>query len=186
MTRKIFALCIECFALAVLLILALPAHAGGWATVGITEMPEEIEAGQGFTIEFMVWQHGNKPVHTLNWNNDRTIPITPRISFSSAEAGEKLMFDAQPAKQPGVFAAKITLPTEGEWLWSIAPEPLVGVTEFDPLSVAPPSKGAAVQTAATRGLALAGVQIPTWTGILALAIAAVAIIFLTYRSILAR
>jgi hypothetical protein len=125
-------------------LLSLPVYAGGWATVSITSMPEELYAGRPFTIEFMVRQHGNKPVHDLYWDNNRRIPVEPVISLGSAEAKGKLMFKAQPVKQPGLFKAEITLPDEGEWFLSIDPNPLGGVTEFDPLNVLPASAAPAV------------------------------------------
>jgi hypothetical protein len=120
-------------------LLVLPANAGGWATVGITQMPEELVAERPFTLEFMVWQHGNKPVHELNWGDGESRPIEPLISLGSADAGEKLTFKARPAKELGLFTAEITLPAEGEWFLSIDPNPLGGITEFDSLTVLPRS-----------------------------------------------
>ncbi len=153
MTRKIT------FAGALLLItlfLALlpsAAHAGGWATVGITELPEEIVAGRPFTLRFMVWQHGNKPVHDLGWAAGERYPVTPQITLTSAQSGETVTAAAVPARQKGLFTAEITLPSAGEWRWSIAPDPLAGVTEFDPLSAQP-------QTAVSLPAA-AGALLPT-------------------------
>jgi len=114
--------------------------AGGWATVGITEMPEQIVAGKPFAIEFMVWQHGNKPVHVLQWDNNRSRPITPQVTLTSADDGQTVTFTAQAAKQKGLFVAEITVPAEGSWEWSIAPDPLAGVSKFDSLTVLPASK----------------------------------------------
>ena len=62
MNKKILAFLFSLLVLLVLFVVALPAGAGAWATVGVTEMPETIYAERPFTIEFMVWQHGNKPV----------------------------------------------------------------------------------------------------------------------------
>ena len=163
-----------------LILFAAPVYAGGWATVGITEMPEEIEAGRPFTLQFMVWQHGNKPVHELSWGSDRVMPVEPVISFGSAEAGQKLMFKAQPAKQLGLFTAEIMLPAEGEYVWTIAPQPLAGVTEFEPLTVIPAGTGTAVHPAAAQTLSLAGVTFPLWVAAAGLLL--VAVFALTLRA----
>ena len=101
-------------------------------------MPDQIYAGRPFTLEFMVWQHGNKAVHNLTWDKDRTIPITPRVTLTSKESAESVTFAARPAKQKGLFAAEVTVPSYGNWEWSIAPDPLAGVTELGPLTVLPP------------------------------------------------
>jgi len=163
-----------------LILFAAPVYAGGWATVGITEMPEEIEAGRPFTLQFMVWQHGNKPVHELSRGSNRVMPVEPVISFGSAEAGQKLMFKAQPAKQPGLFTAEIMLPAEGEYVWTIAPQPLAGVTEFEPLTVIPAGTGTAVHPAAAQTLSLAGVTFPLWVAAAGLLL--VAVFALTLRA----
>ena len=137
MNKKILAFLFSLLVLLVLFVVALPAGAGAWATVGVTEMPETIYAERPFTIEFMVWQHGNKPVHELHWGVDRSVAVSPLASFGSPDAGEKLMFTAVPLEKPGLFRADIILPGAGTYYWSIAPEPLHGVTEFDPLTVEP-------------------------------------------------
>lgn len=121
-----------------ILIWVTPVYAGGWATIGVTKMPDEIHAGQPFALEFMVWQHGNKAVHELVWNGDRSLPVTPLVKFISPDSKEAVTFSAEPAKIKGLFTAEITLPADGVWEWSISPEPLAGVTGLEPLTVLPP------------------------------------------------
>jgi hypothetical protein len=178
MTRRLILLFAALLLVPLLVVIAVPVHAGGWATVGITEMPEEIVAGRPFTLQFMVWQHGNKAVHEISWDGKRMIPIKPLVSFGSAEAGQKLMFDAQPAKEPGLFTAEIMLPEEGEYVWTIAPQPLAGVTEFEPLTVIPAGTGTAVDPVTAQMLSLAGITFPLWAaaaGLLFLAVFALAL-----------
>jgi hypothetical protein len=139
MVRKKTLLILFALLILALPLLVLPVYAGGWAEVKITRIPDELYAGRPFTIEFMVLQHGNKPVHELSWNGDRTVPIEPVISLGSAEAQAKLTVKAQPAKQPGLFMAEITLPGEGEYYLSIDPNPLGGISKFEPLNVLPES-----------------------------------------------
>jgi hypothetical protein len=147
MNRHLTALLSALICAAALIFLASPAHAGGWATVGITAKPEQIYAGQPFTVEFMVWQHGNKPVHNLVWDNNRRIPVTPRVRLSSADGQQKAAFEAVPAKKLGLFTAEITLPDDGEWHWSIMPDPLVGATKLEPLTALPAGAAPAAQSA---------------------------------------
>lgn len=178
MTRRLILLFAALLLVPLLVVIAVPVHAGGWATVGITEMPEEIVAGRPFTLQFMVWQHGNKPVHELSRGSNRVMPVEPVISFGSAEAGQKLMFKAQPAKQLGLFTAEIMLPEEGEYVWTIAPQPLAGVTEFEPLTVIPAGTGTDVQPVTAQMLSLAGITFPLWAaaaGLLLLAVFALAL-----------
>jgi hypothetical protein len=178
MSRKLILLFAALLVVPLLIVFAAPVYAGGWATVGVTEMPEEIVAGRPFTLTFMVWQHGNKPVHELSWDEGRIIPVRPLVSFGSADAGQKLMFEAQPSeKQPGCFTVEIMLPEEGEYAWTIAPQPLAGVTEFEPLAVLPAEGGTAVQQAAVPSFALAGASFPLWAA--AIVILGLAALFLS-------
>jgi len=181
MTRRLIVLFAALMLVPLWVVIAVPVHAGGWATVGITEMPEEIVAGRPFTLQFMVWQHGNKAVHEISWDGKRMIPIEPLVSFGSAEAGQKLMFDAQPAKEPGLFTAEIKLPEEGEYVWTIAPQPLAGVTEFEPLTVLPEAKGIDLRPSTSRNLYLAGFDLPLWLAVGSILILGVALLAARYR-----
>jgi hypothetical protein len=177
MSRKLILLFAALLVVPLLVVLAAPVYAGGWATVGATEMPEEIVAGRPFMMTFMVWQHGNKPVHELSWDEGRVIPVRPLVSFGSAGAGQKLMFEAQPSEKiPGCFTVEIMLPEEGEYTWTIEPRPLAVVTEFEPLTVLPVGSGTAVQAAAVPSLTLAGASLPLWPAA-ALILVLVAIFF---------
>ena len=147
MVRKKTLLILFALLILALPLLVLPAYAGGWAEVEITSMPDKLYAGRPFTIEFMVLQHGNKPVHDLAWGDSGRTPVEPVISLGSSSAGGKLTFKARPAKQPGLFTAEITLPGEGEWLLSIDPKPLGSIGEFDALTVLPESSAPAAAPA---------------------------------------
>ncbi len=171
MNRKtlVFSLSLLFFAV---VIWAAPAYAGGWATIGVTEMPDQIVAGRPFTLEFMVWQHGNKAVHNLIWDNNRTIPVTPQVILHSPDSAETVTFDARPGKQKGLFIAEITVPTDGVWEWSISPDPLAGVTELKPLTVLPPPKAPVENGFQSPQFFLAGAGFPAW----ATAVAAISLL----------
>lgn len=145
MAKKVLVLFTFLVVLAALMAAPAPARAGSWATVGVTELPAEIHAGQQFTLEFMVWQHGNKPVHQLSYDPLHPVLVEPRVTFTNADGGGSVTALARPLQQPGLFGVDIILPTEGQWEWQVEPEPLAGVTEFDALEILPPPSTKAVQ-----------------------------------------
>jgi mono/diheme cytochrome c family protein len=94
-------------------VLVLPAlvQAGGWAVVTLTQLPTDVVAGQPFTLDFAVRQHG---VHLLPG-------LSPTIKAISVDGDQSLIFDAFPATEDGYYTADVTLPEAGEWNWSINP-----------------------------------------------------------------
>jgi hypothetical protein len=71
---------------------------GGWAVVTVKDLPEYFVAGQQYTIEFQVRQHGRTLLSGLRPQlvmNDVTIPAVPRSS-------------------EGAYAATFTAPTPGQ------------------------------------------------------------------------
>ena len=98
-------------AVTVLLVLVLPAFAGGWAVVTLDALPTKVVAGESLTVGFVVRQHGDKPLGGLS----------PKIRLQKAgETESKLV----PAKAEGGFGqghytATLTFPSAGVWQWSI-------------------------------------------------------------------
>ena len=89
-------------ALAMLLILAVPAFAGGWAEIvadaqTTTEPPVE---GQPIDIGFLVLQHGVTPA---GWE-------TATVHFTNASTGETMDVVARNDRPDGHFFATATLP----------------------------------------------------------------------------
>ena len=80
------------------------AHAGGWATVELGEMPSGLVAGEPWRVELIVRQHGLTPMSD----------VTPSVEISSG-AGVVRTFAARPAKQVGHYVAEVTFPSAGEW-----------------------------------------------------------------------
>lgn len=131
------------------------AHAGGWATIELEEMPATLEANKEFRLLFTVLQHGERPVHRLSddW------PIMPFLEATHVETETAVRFEAEPLKMEGAYLVDVTLPEAGEWTWRIVPDPLVGTTEFASLTVAPATVGSASPAEATMpslSVALAG------------------------------
>ena len=137
MIRKIGTL----LALVILFTTASAALAGGWAVITLDAPPGEIRAGEAWTVGFTVLQHGATPVHRLDANT----PIEPLLVARNLDAGRRVEVMATPGEEVGHFTAEVTFPVEGEWTWTILPNPLAGETAFEPLMVLPP---AAPQTTA--------------------------------------
>jgi len=89
--------------LALPLIAAAPAHAGGFATAGLSPTPEGVEPGQPWKVEITVLQHGRTPLDGL----------TPRIRIDSKNASRE--FTAVPTGRTGVYRAEVVFPKAGRW-----------------------------------------------------------------------
>ena len=129
MTRKIGLLLL----LLVLLATTSAALAGGWAVVTLDAPPGEIRAGEPWTVGFTVLQHGQTPVHGFA---DGT-PVEPLLVARNLDAGRRVEVIGTPTEEVGHFTAEVTFPVEGEWTWTILPNPLAGDTAFEPLTVLP-------------------------------------------------
>jgi len=113
-----------------LLATATAVLAGGWAVVTLDSPPGEIHAGEPWTVSFTVLQHGQTPVHNLGPGN----PVEPLLIATNAD-GRRVEAQATPTEEVGHFVAEVTFPTEGDWEWTIHPNPLAGESLFEPLTV---------------------------------------------------
>jgi hypothetical protein len=86
-------------AVALLMVFVPSAHAGGWATVGLDSTP----TGTRWDVNVTVLQHGRTPLSG----------VTPRIEIRNATTTKT--FDARPTRQPGVYRANVTFPSDGKW-----------------------------------------------------------------------
>ena len=166
-----------------LLAVASAALAGGWAVVTLDEPAGEIRAGEPWTVGFTVLQHGKTPVHKLDANS----PVEPLL-VAEHSSGRRLEIMATPGEEVGHFTIDVTFPVEGEWTWTIFPNPLAGETAFEPLTVlpaAPVASGQAnAQTVAAPAATESGVGLPGALGWGALALVLVAVaahLFLSRR-----
>ena len=91
--------------LAVLFLLAFApaAHAGGFATVGLSSTP----SGTDWPVEITVLQHGRTPLDN----------VTPRVVIS--QGGTTRTFAGEPTGEPGVYAAHVKFPGGGRWEYSV-------------------------------------------------------------------
>lgn len=97
--------------LVLMVLLALPQRvgAGGWSVVTLDSTPTNIQAGVPFKIGFMVRQHGVRPMEGLH----------PEITMVDSVTKAKVTAVAQAEGEVGHYVATLTLPSAGNWDWTI-------------------------------------------------------------------
>jgi len=89
------------------------ARAGGWAVLTLQSWPGEVTAGQPFTIEYALRQHGSQLVpYDASW-------MDPTITTVHTETGTTVEFKVVPTEQAGYYQTEMVLPQPGSWRWSI-------------------------------------------------------------------
>ncbi len=141
------------------------ARAGGWATLTLSELPEEVVAERPFTVEFLLLQHGQTPLSGAD--------VHFEIRAVHPASGEQLVVEAEPGKALGTYMATLSLPQSGEWQWEV--EAFTAVYTMPPLTVSEP---AAVANAANEGGTAVGATPVAWQLILGWTAAAGAVLFL--------
>lgn len=92
------------FVLLCLLVLPLiAAYAGGWAVITLDDLPAQLPTGQPVDLAFTVRQHGMTPVTDLH----------PVVTARSGDRDTRAA--ALPAGKPGRYAARLTVPRDGDW-----------------------------------------------------------------------
>jgi hypothetical protein len=84
------------------------AMGGGWATVGLTPPPEDIEAGTPWVADLEILQHGVTPLED----------VEPKVIVSGG-GGERQVFSARPTGKPGMYRAEVVFPSGGTWSYEI-------------------------------------------------------------------
>lgn len=110
--------------------------AGGWAMLTLESWPENVVAGEPFTVRYALRQHGN---HLISG-------VEGKVTAVHTETGERLQFAVTDAGDAGYYAATLLLPTAGEWGWHIE--------SFGRFEMPPLQTGTAVPTAAATPMAL--------------------------------
>jgi hypothetical protein len=90
-------------AVALLLLFAPAAYAGGWATVSLSSTPK----AQDWTVDVTVLQHGRTPLSDLH----------PVVTISNGTVTKD--FAAQATGKPGVYRADVVFPSAGRWTYQI-------------------------------------------------------------------
>jgi hypothetical protein len=134
---------------ALILSLAGPALAGGWAVTTFDELPGEFQAGEEYRLGYTILQHGETPVPGADtW-----------IAARNPATGDVMKFPGAAEGVAGHYVATVTFPTGGQWVWS------VWQGDFGEHALGDLTVASAPATAAP-------VRLPTWGLVLAVATAA--------------
>jgi hypothetical protein len=90
-----------------LVALAAPAAAGGWAVTTLDAVPDRFEAGRDYDIGYTIRQHGVTPVDLASTG----------IRITSADSGKQLRFDGRKDGAVGHYVARVSFPAAGGWTW---------------------------------------------------------------------
>ncbi len=92
--------------LATIVLLAAPALAGGWAVTALDPLPQRLQAGRTYTVDYWVLQHGSHP-----YEGDLG---TTGLNLVDDE-GRVVSFQGVALREPAHFAAAIAIPHAGTW-----------------------------------------------------------------------
>jgi hypothetical protein len=155
-------------AIALTLLLASTALAGGWANA-IMDAPPDDPGGpnQPITIGFTLLQHGVTPVE---WGPTQVV-------LTNEASGETVTFDAQPQGAAGHWVAEVSVPANGTWTYLVRHDLEIGMTGFNPITVG----GTAAAAGAASSLALQPALLMVGGFLALLAMVAATAGFLAYR-----
>jgi len=91
------------------LALPRPAGAGGFATVGVSSLPDGTKPGATWAVTLTVLQHGVTPLSG----------VRPVVHIRSADGATTRSYAARPAGRPGVYRANVVFPSAGRWSYEI-------------------------------------------------------------------
>jgi hypothetical protein len=92
-----------------LLVLPGVAGAGGFATVGLSALPDGSAPGKPWNVTLTILQHGRTPLSDLQ----------PTVIVRSADGNTTRTFKARPAAKAGTYTAAVVFPSAGRWRYSI-------------------------------------------------------------------
>jgi YtkA-like len=96
-------------ALAVALTAPVTSLAGGWATVGLSSLPEGTQPREVWMVDLTVLQHGRTPLEG----------VQPRVLIREARGGDEKAFPAKPTERAGVYRAHVAFPSAGRWTYAV-------------------------------------------------------------------
>lgn len=94
---------------------AVPAAAGGWAVTSFSDVPAEFQAGETYTLEYTILQHGEHPADVSGTG----------VRIWSEATGEERAFDGNSTSEAGVYRVDVTFPGSGTWQWEVDQGPLM-------------------------------------------------------------
>jgi hypothetical protein len=135
---------------AVAAVLALPggAAAGGFATVGLSSLPDGTPPGTPWHVTLTILQHGRTPLADLQ----------PAVSIRSADGKTTRTFPAKPAGKAGLYTADVVFPSAGRWRYTVA-DGFSQTHRFAPVAIG--SSRSVPIPGSRSGAGPAGAQAPT-------------------------
>ncbi len=132
------------FLLAISLLTAPAASAGGWATVGLSSLPKDVSAGDTWSVDLTVLQHGRTPLEG----------IQPVVRLNDGSGGETLTYTATPTGRTGVYHANVVFPREGTWKYEIW-DGFTQTHTYAPVQIGSPDSPSSFPTVPVAAIALA-------------------------------
>jgi hypothetical protein len=122
--------------LTLLALVAVPAaSAGGWATVGLSSLPDDVDAGGTWSVDMTILQHGVRPLEG----------VTPVVRVNRDGGGDTLTYTATPTDKIGVYRAEVRFPAAGTWRYEIW-DGFSQTHTYKPVEVSPPSSPSSFPT----------------------------------------
>lgn len=90
------------------LVAAPSALAGGWATAGVSSLPDGTKPGEPWNTQITLMQHGRTPLEG----------VSPAIVVTGTAGGET-RFDAKPTDTPGVYDVAVIFPKSGTYSYTV-------------------------------------------------------------------
>jgi hypothetical protein len=95
------------------LALASPASAGCWATVGLSPPPATLSAGDTWSVDVTVLQHGRNPLPDA-------AAAKPTVTIVKEATGERRTFTAASTNPAaGLYRANVVFPSNGSWSYQV-------------------------------------------------------------------
>jgi hypothetical protein len=123
-------------AVAALLMAPATSLGGGWATVGLSSLPDGTQPGEEWMVELSVLQHGRTPLEG----------VAPRVLIRAPDGGAEHAFGAKPTGHAGVYRARVVFPSAGRWTYAVDDD----FSQVHELGVVGIGAGGEHATAATR------------------------------------
>jgi YtkA-like protein len=135
-------------AVAAALMLPAGAAAGGFATVGLSSLPDGTPPGTPWHVTLTILQHGRTPLSDLQ----------AAVSIRSADGKTTRTFAVKPADKPGLYTADVVFPAAGRWRYSVN-DGFSQIHSFAPVAIG--SSRAVPIPGSQSGAGPAGAKAPT-------------------------
>lgn len=115
--------------LAVFAVAVPAAGAGGFATVGLSSLPSDTQAGGTWSVDLTVLQHGRTPLQG----------ISPTLTIANGD-GDTRTFTGTPTGKPGVYHVEVVFPAAGTWSYEVWDD-FSQTHTFKPVEIVAPGGG---------------------------------------------